>query len=428
MWCKFFVVLVIFQVAYAKHGFGPTDQDWGHVAVRSEAYIFWWLHYTTANVTKYTDRPLIIWLQGGPGGSSTGYGNFVELGPLDLDLQPRNTSWVQWANILFVDNPVGTGFSYVENNEKLTRNNTEIANDFLVFWREFLEKIPDFKKVPTYIFCESYGGKMTAEIALVIDQARKSGKIETNLKGVALGDSWISPVDSILGYAPYLFSLGQIDKRGYNNIMKVANQIKADLDRGDAPSASELWDTVDEKIFENTYGVDMYNILTKIQGESKGNRKVRIGLSLKDDDDDTLDNIMNNKVGPALGLSQHWTSENSDVFNALFADFMNPVTTIVERLLNETDITVAVYNGQLDLIVETPGTYKWVEDLHFKDKSLWEAASRSGFAVNGYYEGYRKKHGKFSFYWVDRAGHMVPKDNPSAMYYILNDVTNNFEV
>lgn len=57
--------------------------------------MFWWLFYTTAPVEKYTERPLIVWLQGGPGGSSTGIGNFEILGPLDLSLQERNHSWVR---------------------------------------------------------------------------------------------------------------------------------------------------------------------------------------------------------------------------------------------------------------------------------------------------------------------------------------------
>lgn len=57
--------------------------------------MFWWLYYTTSDVEKPESKPLIIWLQGGPGGSSTGYGNFEELGPLDSNLNPRNHTWVR---------------------------------------------------------------------------------------------------------------------------------------------------------------------------------------------------------------------------------------------------------------------------------------------------------------------------------------------
>lgn len=55
--------------------------------------MFWWLYYTTAEVEQFTDRPLLIWLQGGPGASSM-YGNFEELGPLTLEGEPRNHTWV----------------------------------------------------------------------------------------------------------------------------------------------------------------------------------------------------------------------------------------------------------------------------------------------------------------------------------------------
>ena len=78
-----------------KVGFGGSEQEWGYVTVRPFAHMFWWLYYTISKeVTNVYEKPLLIWLQGGPGASSTGYGNFEELGPLDLDLKPRNFSWV----------------------------------------------------------------------------------------------------------------------------------------------------------------------------------------------------------------------------------------------------------------------------------------------------------------------------------------------
>lgn len=168
--------------------------------------MFWWLYYTTAKVEHFTKRPLIIWLQGGPGGSSTGFGNFEEFGPLDTNLQSRNYTWVKDANVLFIDNPVGTGFSYVGSNKFLTKDNKEIADDLLSFMIKFYEQIPEFKTVPLYIVAESYGGKMTVDFALALDKAIKNGKIECNLVGVGLGDSWISPIDSVLTWAPYLYN------------------------------------------------------------------------------------------------------------------------------------------------------------------------------------------------------------------------------
>lgn len=93
------------------------DQAWGYVSVRPEAHMFWWL-YGCSNASVVRDQqPLVVWLQvlltlspasplsqlrltslpfpqGGPGASSTGFGNFLEIGPLNLELKPRNTTWV----------------------------------------------------------------------------------------------------------------------------------------------------------------------------------------------------------------------------------------------------------------------------------------------------------------------------------------------
>jgi len=80
-----------------------------------------------------------MWLQGGPGGSSTGFGNFEELGPLTVELKPRNTTWLRAANVLFVDNPVGTGFSYVTDKSAYTTNVTgkfDLRNLFVDYVRE----------------------------------------------------------------------------------------------------------------------------------------------------------------------------------------------------------------------------------------------------------------------------------------------------
>lgn len=97
---------------------------------------------------------------------SSGYGNFMEIGPLDINFQKRNYSIIQDFNVLFVDNPVGVGYSYVESNEtKTPKNNEEIGEDLFRFLKIFMNKKEDFQNVPLYIFGESYGGKMVVEFA-----------------------------------------------------------------------------------------------------------------------------------------------------------------------------------------------------------------------------------------------------------------------
>lgn len=82
-------------------------------------------------------RPTIIWLNGGPGSSSQ-LGNFLELGPMLFARDGTKTrktrnphSWNNAYNVMFVDQPVGTGISYCEANSEIPTDQDEIGAQFL---------------------------------------------------------------------------------------------------------------------------------------------------------------------------------------------------------------------------------------------------------------------------------------------------------
>ncbi|XP_011254586.1 retinoid-inducible serine carboxypeptidase [Camponotus floridanus] len=425
--CIFTFLLCFVPENIAKKGFGPGEQEWGFVQVRPYANMFWWLYYTTADVKSYYEKPLIIWLQGGPGGSSTSYGNFEELGPLDIDLYPRNYTWVKNYNVLFIDNPVGTGFSKAENISGFVKTNAQIANDLLECIRGFYKELPKFKPVPTYITTESYGGKMGAEFALVWNRAQNAGIIESNLKGVALGDAWISPIDSVMTWAPYLLNMGVIDKEDFKEIEADTKVLKEKIETGKWKEATDYTSYMQANISRKTYNVDFYNILSKIYlcshclsplsaGDPIFRYFIQVGTQ-------SLYDLMNGPVKEALGLNITHIIQSGKVYDFLREDFMKPVTNIVEQLLNETNLNVFVYNGQLDLIVDTPGTLRWIEKLKWKHIDTWKTSKRHPLISQDIIEGYFKAYHNLRVYWVNRAGHMVPADNPAAMEVILQHLT-----
>lgn len=77
------------------------------------------------------------------------------------------------VNVLFIDNPVGTGFSYVEKTSQLTKNNREIALDLIQLMHGFYKAQPQYQKVPFYVVAESYGGKMAAEFVYELYKVTK---------------------------------------------------------------------------------------------------------------------------------------------------------------------------------------------------------------------------------------------------------------
>ncbi|CAG5898935.1 unnamed protein product [Menidia menidia] len=120
-------------------------EAWGYVHARPGAHMFWWLYYADSPAGRPEQLPLVMWLQGGPGGSGSGFGNFEEIGPLNRDLQPRKTNWVQAASVLFVDNPVGTGFSYSERPDGFATDVATVAADMLVVLRDFFTERAEFQ-------------------------------------------------------------------------------------------------------------------------------------------------------------------------------------------------------------------------------------------------------------------------------------------
>jgi len=181
--------LEINTVTWKGNVFGTTDgsEKWGYVEVRPQAHMFWWLYYSPGQ--KSDNWPLILWLQGGPGASGVAIGNFQEVGPLDTQLKPRNTTWLQKADFLFVDSLVGTGFSYVENSSLAATTDAEVTADLLNFLKELFGANSTLQKRSLFVVGESYGGKHASMIGLALSKAIVAGEIKANLGGVLLGDS-----------------------------------------------------------------------------------------------------------------------------------------------------------------------------------------------------------------------------------------------
>jgi serine carboxypeptidase 1 len=95
----------------------------------------------------------------------------------------------------------------VDDNKYLSTDNKQIALDLVSLLKEVYVKLPEFKSTPLHIFGESYGGKMAIEFAYELNKAVERREIEANLQGAYLGDAWISPIESTMSWAPYLFQL-----------------------------------------------------------------------------------------------------------------------------------------------------------------------------------------------------------------------------
>ncbi|KAL6103600.1 scpep1 [Pungitius sinensis] len=409
----------------------PTTggEAWSYVEVRDGAHMFWWLYNADRK-----DLPLVMWLQGGPGGSGSGFGNFAEIGPLDGDLKPRKTSWVQAASVLFVDNPVGTGFSYTDRPGAYATDVATVASDMLVLLRHFFEARPEFQSVPFYIFSESYGGKMAAAISLELTKGVAQGDVKCNFAGVALGDSWISPLDSVMTWGPYLYTTSLLDDRGLEEVMSAADAVKQAVEQQQFQKATELWSVAETVVEQNTNGVNFYNILTRQPDDRRtsvaggdfvslqARRHIRPLYS------QSLSDLMNGPIRKKLGIIPEnvtWGGQAEDVFSNMAGDFMRPVVDVVDQLLS-AGVNVTVYNGQLDLIVDTMGQELWVKRLKWEglpgfNELRWTPLDDP--TSPGITGAFCKTYKNFAFYWILKAGHMIPSDQGPMALQMLKMIT-----
>ncbi|KAI0730653.1 alpha/beta-hydrolase [Earliella scabrosa] len=114
----------------------------------------------TADANERTDVPWAIWLNGGPGSSSM-LGFVYENGPIRLDAQGlpfENTfSFDHLADYIWVDQPVGTGFSTADSTGYV-HDEDEVGRDFMGFLENLVKVFPSLAQRPLYLTGESYAG------------------------------------------------------------------------------------------------------------------------------------------------------------------------------------------------------------------------------------------------------------------------------
>ncbi|KAG0565938.1 hypothetical protein KC19_7G025000 [Ceratodon purpureus] len=428
-------------VAYAAPISGTKDgsEQWGYVDVRPGAHMFWWLYRSTSKASNTTAIPVLMWLQGGPGGSGVGVGDFREIGPLNEHLQPRKYSWVEIADLLFVENPVGTGFSYVNDPSLLPTNNSQVSSDLLQFLVEFVKLRPDLSKRPLFIFSESYGGKFASELGVMVHKAVAAGSLDLNFGGVALGDAWISPLDSMYSWGPFLYTNSRLDANGVVEVKQAVDKTAEFMRNGKFENATYQWEKVEDLVLTLSNQVDFYNILEADEAGTESSISSATSMSMLMKRSRTfrdsfgyfdavkaveavngtqtlpLSELMNTVIREKLQIiptSVRWQSSSDEVFTALTGDFMKDTIHQVDKLLHH-GVKVAVYSGQLDLICSTPGTEAWVQKLKWTGLEGFNKQVRTPLYCNSNSTGgFVKKYKNLSFYWVLKAGHYLPIDSP----------------
>ncbi|CAF2136264.1 unnamed protein product, partial [Brassica napus] len=181
-----------------KCGFSvQVEQMYIGVGEEEQVQLF---YYFIKSEKNPKEDPLLIWLSGGPGCSSA-TGLFFENGPVTFNVEEgynegsgpallsTTHSWTKVANIIFLDQPVGTGFSYATTQLLDTPSDSGEAKQIHEFIRKWLSKHTEFISNPFYVAGDSYSGKIIPATVQEISKGNDLGfKPQVNLEGYVLGN------------------------------------------------------------------------------------------------------------------------------------------------------------------------------------------------------------------------------------------------
>uniref|UniRef100_A0A8C8TYD3 Carboxypeptidase n=1 Tax=Peromyscus maniculatus bairdii TaxID=230844 RepID=A0A8C8TYD3_PERMB len=319
------------------------------------------------------NAPVVLWLQGGPGGSSM-FGLFVEHGPYvitsNLTVLARDFTWTTTLSMLYIDNPVGTGFSFTDDPRGYANSESDIAQNLYSALIQFFKLFPEYAKNSFYVTGESYAGKYVPAIAHYIHSLNPVREFKIRLEGIAIGDAYSDP-ESIL------------DKL-----------LDSDL-------------TNDPSYFQNVTGcTNYYNLLQCTEPEDQGYYGKFLSLP---------------QVRQAIHVGNRTFSDGAEVEKYLREDTVQSVKPWLAEIMDH--YKVLLYNGQLDIIVAAALTERsllamdWNGAQQYKkaEKVVWKI-----FKSDNDVAGYVRSVDKFHQVIVRGGGHILPYDQPLRSFDMIN--------
>ncbi|CAF2102626.1 BnaA05g29730D [Brassica napus] len=413
----------------------PSNVDFrqysGYVTVneqRGRALFYWLVESPTTRDPK--SRPLVLWLNGGPGCSSVAYGAAEEVGPFRVGsdgktLHNKLYAWNKLANLLFLESPAGVGFSYTNSTSDLyTTGDQRTAEDSYRFLVNWFERFPQYKHRDFYIVGESYAGHFVPQLSKLVHERNKGFKNPSiNLKGFMVGNAVTDDYHDYIGTFEYWWNHGLISDSTYHQLKTACYSVSSQhpsLQCMEALRSAEL----------EQGNIDPYSIFTK-----PCNNTVQLKSFLKgrypwmsrayDPCTERYSNVYFNRVevqkalhANVTRLSYSWKS-CSDIVGNYWTD--SPVSMLpIYRELIAAGLKIWVFSGDTDAVVPITATRYSIDALKLATITNWYPWYDHG-KVGGWSQVYKG----LTLVTVTGAGHEVPLHRPRQAFIIFRSFLEN---
>lgn len=393
----------------------------GHLEITPQHHgnLFFWLYKNRHIANK---QRTILWLNGGPGCSSMD-GALMEIGPYrvqeDGTLRLQDGSWDEFANVLFVDQPVGTGFSYVDTNSYVHELD-EMAEQMVTFLKDFFKIFPEYEHTELYVAGESYAGQWIPYIGkAILEHNKKDAAHAWNLQGLMIGNGWISGPEQYISFLPFAYENGLVTA-GSDADKQILEKQKLCLEDLDAGAK----DRVDSHICENI----MQEILrlTQTSDGCMNMYDVRLhdsypscGMNWPPDLSQVTPYLRRDDVKKALHINDDkktgWVECNNQVSQHFTAKNSKPSRILLPKLLEE--LPILLFSGDKDMICNHIGTENLINNMVWNggtgmELSAGVTAPRRDWTFEGEPAGVYQTARNLTYLRFYNSSHMVPFDYP----------------
>eukprot|EP00930_Biecheleria_cincta_P059910 TRINITY_DN45623_c0_g1_i1.p1 TRINITY_DN45623_c0_g1~~TRINITY_DN45623_c0_g1_i1.p1 ORF type:complete len:550 (+),score=63.23 TRINITY_DN45623_c0_g1_i1:201-1850(+) len=413
-------------------GGGGAQHYSGYLPAGSDASYFFWLVRSAKKPANRETTPLILWLSGGPGCSSS-LGMLFENGPCRIvgrkgngwETKQNPWSWTEAAHVVWVDQPAGVGFSV---GREMVRDELGVATRMTSFLRNFFAYFEDLRHAPFFVTGESFAGHYVPAVAARVLQESRDAGFPAELKGIALGNALVSPVPQFLskpemartGGIGGSLGKGVVSDEVYRQMLAAKPFCKDKLlaceANNDTPDCmNALWDCVPPFMLPITrLGRNPYDLRELC---SAALRPLCYNFSME------TSYLNDANIQKTLGVQpQVWSACSKEVALPFFlsgdwfASFAHDVA-----LLLAANIRVLAYSGDCDFMVDWIGSKTWLMELAWPHRERWSTLPDRQYIIQNRTRGLERSFGGLTFLQVYDAGHLVPHDQPMVALSMIRD-------
>ncbi|KAI0660702.1 alpha/beta-hydrolase [Cubamyces menziesii] len=366
---------------------------------------------------------IIFWLNGGPGCSSFD-GLMMEIGPWRVDgkggLKTVQGGWEEYATVVFVDQPAGTGFSYAPSN-RYDHELPEASAHFVEFLRNFYKVFPEYENVDAYIAGESFAGQYIPYFA----DAVLSSKLKIPLKGVAIGNGWTDARRQYPSYLDYAVKHGIVDtgSEAYKNGKEITDQCMEELDKFTDVEPVHV-DICENVMMTVTSGrnhlVNGTEMCTNIYDVRLEDNVPSCGMNWPPDLDDVYKYLARRDVVSAIHATNvpgTWVECKGRVHSEFSTRKSNSSITVLPRVLER--IPVMLFVGDQDLICNYVGIESMIQAMHWNGETGLGKVQTQSWTVDGNPAGTWVTSRNLTYVKIFNASHMVGFDVPHVSHDMI---------